>query len=62
MKKILIVSFILNLLLLFMLIYVFSFEKEDVNKDREINVKDLLIVQKKIIEDMKEEEYAKNRI
>ena len=62
MKKILIVSFILNLLLLFMLIYVFSFEKEDVNKDREINVKDLLIVQKKVIEDMKEEEYAKNRI
>ena len=55
MKKILIVSFILNLLLLFMLIYVFSFEKEDVNKDREINVKDLLIVQKKIIEYMKKE-------
>lgn len=50
MKKILIISsLILNLLLVGIIIYIFSFEREDVNKDGTVNAQDLLIVQKYIL-------------
>lgn len=52
MKKILIIiSLLLNLLLIGVIIYILSFKKEDVNKDGEVNVLDLLIVQKYILEE-----------
>lgn len=57
MKKILIISsLILNLLLVGIIIYIFSFEPEDVNKDGEVNALDLLIVQKHILEEGEENE------
>ena len=48
MKKLLIGRIILNLILLIVLMYMCSFKNEDVNKDREVNALDLLIVQKYI--------------
>lgn len=51
MKKLLIGSIILNLILLIVLMYMCSFKSEDVNKDREVNALDLLIVQKYILEE-----------
>ena len=57
MKKILIIiSLLLNLLLIGVIIYTLSFKKEDVNKDREVNALDLLIVQKYILEEGEENE------
>lgn len=57
MKKILIIaSIILNIVLMISLFYVLSFKSEDVNKDREINALDLLIVQKYILEEGEENE------
>ena len=51
MKKLLIGSIILNIILLIVLIYMCSFKSEDVNKDREVNALDLGIVQKYILEE-----------
>lgn len=51
MKKLLISSIILNIILLIVLMYMCSFKSEDVNKDREVNALDLLIVQKYILEE-----------
>lgn len=52
MKKILIIaSIILNIVLMISLFYVLSFKSENVNKDREVNALDLLIVQKYILEE-----------
>lgn len=57
MKKILIIaSIILNIVLMISLFYILSFKKEDVNKDREVNALDLLIVQKYILEEGEENE------
>ena len=56
MKKLLIGSIILNIILLIVLMYMCSFKSEDVNKDREINALDLLIVQKYILEEGEENE------
>lgn len=56
MKKLLISSIILNLILLIVLIYMCFFKSEDVNKDREVNALDLLIVQKYILEEGEENE------
>lgn len=57
MKKILIIaSIILNIVLMICLVYVLSFKSEDVNKDREVNALDLLIVQKYILEEGEENE------
>lgn len=56
MKKLLISSIILNIILLIVLMYMCSFKSEDVNKDREINALDLLIVQKYILEEGEENE------
>ena len=56
MKKLLIISVILNLILLIVLMYMCSFKSEDVNKDREVNALDLLIVQKYILEEGEENE------
>lgn len=50
MKKISVISIILNIILLIVLIYIISFKNEDVNKDREVNALDLLEVQKYILE------------
>lgn len=49
MKQIIIILIIM--ILAFFLIYEKSFEQEDVNKDREVNALDLLIVQKYILEE-----------
>ena len=51
MKKIAIISIILNIILLIVLMYMCSFKNEDVNKDREVNALDLGIVQKYILEE-----------
>ena len=51
MKKIAIISIILNIILLIVLMYMCSFKSEDVNKDREVNALDLGIVQKYILEE-----------
>lgn len=56
MKKLLIISIILNIILLIVLMYMCSFKNEDVNKDREVNALDLLIVQKYILEEGEENE------
>ena len=57
MKKILIIaSIILNIVLMISLFYILSFKNEDVNKDREVNALDLLIVQKYILEEGEENE------
>ena len=57
MEKILIIaSIILNIVLMISLFYILSFKKEDVNKDREVNALDLLIVQKYILEEGEENE------
>ena len=50
MKKIVIFSLIFNVLCVFVIGYILHFEKEDVNKDGEVNALDLLIVQKYILE------------
>ena len=51
MKRIAIISIILNIILLIVLMYMCSFKSEDVNKDREVNALDLGIVQKYILEE-----------
>ena len=56
MKKIAIISIILNIILLIVLMYMCSFKSEDVNKDGEVNALDLLIVQKYILEEGEENE------
>lgn len=56
MKKLLIGSIILNIILLIVLMYMCSFKSEDVNKDREVNALDLGIVQKYILEEGEENE------
>ena len=56
MKKLLISSIILNIILLIVLMYMCSFKSEDVNKDREVNALDLGIVQKYILEEGEENE------
>lgn len=56
MKKLLIGSIILNIILLIVLMYMCSFKSEDVNKDRKVNALDLLIVQKYILEEGEENE------
>ena len=57
MEKILIIaSIILNIVLMISLFYILSFKNEDVNKDREVNALDLLIVQKHILEEGEENE------
>lgn len=56
MKKLLISSIILNIILLIVLMYMCSFKSEDVNKDRKVNALDLLIVQKYILEEGEENE------
>ena len=56
MKKLLIGSIILNLILLIVLMYMCSFKSEDVNKYREVNALYLLIVQKYILEEGEENE------
>lgn len=50
-KKIIIVLCVLILITQFFLIYKISFEREDVNRDGKVNALDLLIVQKKILEE-----------
>lgn len=48
------------IILLGVLIHIESYAQEDVNRDGQVNALDLLIVQKKIIQDMEEDDKNEN--
>ena len=59
-KKIIVLLLIVIILLLVLVLDIVRYPREDVNRDGRVDALDLLIVQKKIIHDMEEDDKDEN--